>query len=97
MLVGTVIPTGGDPCRGLLRGSVYLLSASTGGALTVDGIAPGVPGIAPVVGVQLSEVPPFGTPALVEEPGGGRATLLGVEGVVVPTPTWRRRFHEVLQ
>lgn len=99
VLVNSVIPNGGDPCRGGLRGNLYVLSASTGGTVVAQGIVPGVtsPDGDPVVGIGLDESAPGGTPPMVEKPGGGGAKLPDYEGVVIPTPTWRRRNHEVLQ
>lgn len=99
VLISSIIPNGGDPCRGGLRGNFYVISASTGTTIAAQGIVPGVtsPDGDPVIGVELDETVPGGTPPMVEKPGGGGAKLPDYEGIEVPTPTWRRRNHEVLQ
>jgi Tfp pilus tip-associated adhesin PilY1 len=97
-LIGSIVPNGGDPCRGDLRGNFYILDASTGGALETGAIADSdedgdIDGSDAAVGVALDKTAPGGTPAIIEQIGGGRARIPDLPGVELPTPTWRRRHH----
>jgi type IV pilus assembly protein PilY1 len=100
VLIGTLVPNGGNPCQGGLRGNFYVLEAATGLGLVPIGDSNGDDSVDlrdTAVGVALDKVAPSGTPALLEPVGGGAGVMPDVEAVKFPLPTWRRRNHGELE
>jgi type IV pilus assembly protein PilY1 len=99
VVVNTIIPNGGNPCRGGLRGSVYVFDAATGGAPNggplIDTNRDGTIGAGDAIdaiGLPVEPTVAEGTPTPVVLPGGGYATLPELPGIRIPGPTWRRRY-----
>jgi type IV pilus assembly protein PilY1 len=102
VLVTTLIPTSDDPCSGKLRGNFYVLNASTGLAAMPSAIADSngdgtIDAQDNAIGIALEHTVPGGTPALLDMPGGGYGIVPDLEGIELPTPTWRRRNQGEVQ
>jgi type IV pilus assembly protein PilY1 len=93
-IFSTIIPNGDDPCLPGLRGNVYVIDASTGGAPSFDRNGDGVvtaADLAGKIGEAVSQSVAEGSPALLVNVGGGIGTLVDFPEIQVPTPIWRRR------
>jgi type IV pilus assembly protein PilY1 len=93
-IFSTVIPNGDDPCQPGLRGNVYVLNASTGGAPAIDRDGDGVVTAADLAGNIGQSVPTSvaeGSPALLVNAGGGIGTLVDFPQIQIATSVWRRR------
>jgi type IV pilus assembly protein PilY1 len=93
-IFSTIIPNGDDPCQPGLRGNVYVLNASTGGAPSIDRNGDGVVTAADLAGNIGQSVPTSvseGSPALLVNAGGGIGTLVDFPQIQIATSVWRRR------
>jgi type IV pilus assembly protein PilY1 len=92
-IFSTIIPNGDDPCLPGLRGNLFILDGSSGGAPRIDLNEDGVidnQDLTGSVGFEVADPPESGVPSGASAVGGGWLRLIDSR-IKVPITVWRRR------